>query len=172
MLRGAKQRPGGGGGRRSLRRSRGALPPRLLHSLAPPAASWQAEEGDSLSPTSWARQVMLATRLAHHWRGSLAVIFTLIFFTFFTGGINVRIYAPTIFTLAGMGRARRAAMTVGLGVVKVFSTGCAVWRIDAVGRRFFVRAGVGPHRTAHVAVDGGPVEVEHGDAGAHRALLA
>lgn len=47
-----------------------------------------------------------------HWRGPIIIIFTLIFFAFFTGGINVRIYAPTIFQLAGMSESRRASMTV------------------------------------------------------------
>lgn len=71
------------------------------------------------------------------------VVFTLIFFTFFTGGINIRIYAPTIFGLAGLGENDRAVMTVLLGCVKVVSTGLAVVFIDSTGRRLFFLAGLG-----------------------------
>jgi uncharacterized membrane protein YgcG len=70
------------------------------------------------------------------------VVFTLIFFTFFTGGINIRIYAPTIFGLAGLGESDRAIMTVLLGCIKVVSTGLAVVFIDSTGRRVFFLAGL------------------------------
>jgi len=73
----------------------------------------------------------------------IQVVFTLIFFTFFTGGINIRIYAPTIFGLAGLGENDRAVMTVLLGCIKVVSTGLAVVFIDSTGRRLFFLAGLG-----------------------------
>lgn len=80
--------------------------------------------------------------VVRYWRAPLLVISTLIFFTFFTGGINVRIYAPSIFAMAGMSTGRRATMTVVLGVVKVTSTGLAVWKIDGMGRRVFFVTGL------------------------------
>jgi len=113
--------------------------PNQQHSASPQASASAPKQSQSL-PLGDCNAV-LAT--ASYWRAPMVIIFVLIFFTFFTGGINVRIYAPTIFRMAGMGTRQRAIMTVVLGLVKVCSTGLAVWRIDEMGRRVFFTAGLG-----------------------------
>lgn len=96
----------------------------------PPSRGSAQQAADSVATT------------VRHWRAPLMVMAGLIVFGFFTGGINVRIYAPTIFKEAGMGRTQRAIMTVVLGCVKVLATLLAVLKIDEFGRRSFFLAGV------------------------------
>ncbi|KAF0291601.1 Solute carrier family 2, facilitated glucose transporter member 12 [Amphibalanus amphitrite] len=66
----------------------------------------------------------------------------LVFFQQFTGQPNVMSYAPTILQMVGFCSDAAATMaTVGLGVVKVVSTVCALLLVDRAGRRTFLLAG-------------------------------
>ena len=76
------------------------------------------------------------------WKEPLIVILTLTFLAFWTGGINVRTYAPRIYTSVGMSDSMAASMTVVLGSVKVLSTLVAVLFIDEFGRKALLRTGI------------------------------
>ena len=76
------------------------------------------------------------------WKEPLIVVLTLTFFAFWTGGINVRTYAPRIYKSVGMSDDMAASMTVVLGSIKVFSTLVAVLFIDELGRKTLLKTGI------------------------------
>ena len=88
-----------------------------------------------------ARDVKSASSL-DEWKESLFVVLTLSFLAFFTGGINVRTYAPRIYTSVGMSDNMAASMTVVLGGIKVVSTLIAVLFIDELGRKTLLKVGL------------------------------
>jgi hypothetical protein len=95
-----------------------------LSSSPPSSLQWQDISTREDMSQYIKQQYEMYQILLHHWRGPVLIIMVLIFFTFFTGGINIRIYAPTIFELAGIGDHDRAVMTVVLGSIKVCLYAC------------------------------------------------
>ncbi|KAJ1451279.1 hypothetical protein M885DRAFT_620975 [Pelagophyceae sp. CCMP2097] len=69
------------------------------------------------------------------WRLPSATMTTVLFFMFFTGGFNIRVYALEVFQKVGLSPARAASMMVALGLVKLSTTILALAGIDYVGRR-------------------------------------
>lgn len=83
-----------------------------------------------------------STMKLDEWRDPLFVILMLTFLAFWTGGLNVRTYAPRIYTSVGMSDSMAASMTVVLGCIKVISTLVAVIFIDELGRKTLLRMGI------------------------------
>ena len=75
------------------------------------------------------------------WAGNLVVYCAIVCFGFLSGGINVRIYAPTILRDLGLDATAAAGVTVALGVVKVGVTAVSVARVDREGRRRLLLVG-------------------------------
>ncbi|XP_013380389.1 solute carrier family 2, facilitated glucose transporter member 10 isoform X2 [Lingula anatina] len=81
-------------------------------------------------------------RGADNMRGRLLIGCGLVLFQQFTGQPNVLYYAPTIFLSIGFESDTSATLaTVGLGVIKVLATVCALLSVDRTGRRTFLMFG-------------------------------
>lgn len=76
------------------------------------------------------------------WKYPLFVQFGLLFFAFFTGGINVRTFAPDIYKDAGLSDHMASTLTVVLGGIKVASTLLAVYTVDRIGRKKLLMSGL------------------------------
>ena len=93
------------------------------------ASSDEGDAGDDEESASFAKLACSSWRLPFTVTATLAVL------AFATGGINIRIYAPLVFENAGYSVDAAAEVTVVLGIVKVATTGVAVYHLDTFGRR-------------------------------------
>ncbi len=88
-------------------------------------------------PAAWSELLMPGLRPA------LIVGVGLAVFQQVTGINTIIYYAPQIFQKAGLDNATTAlAATIGIGVINVLSTLIAIWRVDRVGRKPLLLAGL------------------------------
>lgn len=74
-------------------------------------------------------QIETLTRLFYEYKVPLASIMILMVFQQFTGGVVIRNYAPVIFENAGFGAKASLTFNLVLGIVKVFVTAWAIYRV-------------------------------------------
>ena len=77
------------------------------------------------------------------WRVPFYMMIASTFFTFFTGGFNIRLFAVVLFDEAGASEKEAARALVGFGLVKLVTTAAAMRLIDKTGRRTLLLVSLG-----------------------------